>query len=205
MPFLYSAGFGPIGTRSAPTRRPNDALSPFRRDPFAGSTARWWSLRKARRNKPLVGMPRPTTPIATAAAARRLLRPRRMSQHRGRSPATAPRAPRSPPSAAAPTAPAGPEPTHARVSKGAGTLPNDQGQVWREYDITPYTQPHHQHQSSRAVDRRLDPPRDRLRSVALRSGRAALRESRYAPRLSHAADAGRRRRHRRSLRQHASG
>jgi hypothetical protein len=25
------------------------------------------------------------------------------------------------------------------VSKGAGTLPNDQGQVWREYDITPYT------------------------------------------------------------------
>jgi hypothetical protein len=34
---------------------------------------------------------------------------------------------------------AGPEPTHARVSKGAGTLPNDQGQVWREYDITPYT------------------------------------------------------------------
>jgi hypothetical protein len=40
-------------------------------------------------------------------------------------------------SAAAPIA--GPEPTHARVSKGAGTLPNDQGQVWREYDITPYT------------------------------------------------------------------
>lgn len=26
-----------------------------------------------------------------------------------------------------------------RVSKGAGTLPNDQGQVWREYDISPYT------------------------------------------------------------------
>jgi hypothetical protein len=38
-----------------------------------------------------------------------------------------------------PAAPAGPEPTHARVTKGAGTLPNDQGQVWREYDITPYT------------------------------------------------------------------
>jgi hypothetical protein len=32
-----------------------------------------------------------------------------------------------------------PEPTHARVSKGSGALPNDQGQVWREYDITPYT------------------------------------------------------------------
>jgi hypothetical protein len=29
--------------------------------------------------------------------------------------------------------------TRARVSKGSGTLPNDQGQVWREYDIRPYT------------------------------------------------------------------
>ena len=27
----------------------------------------------------------------------------------------------------------------ARVSKGAGVLPNDQGQIWREYDIRPYT------------------------------------------------------------------
>ncbi len=29
--------------------------------------------------------------------------------------------------------------THAQVSKGSGTLPNDDGQVWREYDISPYT------------------------------------------------------------------
>ncbi|MEQ8835297.1 MAG: hypothetical protein RID07_00670 [Lacipirellulaceae bacterium] len=29
--------------------------------------------------------------------------------------------------------------TRAQVTKGSGTLPNDQGQVWREYDITPYT------------------------------------------------------------------
>jgi hypothetical protein len=28
----------------------------------------------------------------------------------------------------------------AQVSKGAGRLPNDAGQVWREYDIRPYTQ-----------------------------------------------------------------
>lgn len=28
----------------------------------------------------------------------------------------------------------------ARVSKGSGRLPNDAGQVWREYDIRPYTQ-----------------------------------------------------------------
>lgn len=27
----------------------------------------------------------------------------------------------------------------ARVTKGSGVLPNDHGQVWREYDITPYT------------------------------------------------------------------
>jgi len=27
----------------------------------------------------------------------------------------------------------------ARVTKGSGTLPNDHGQVWREYDISPYT------------------------------------------------------------------
>jgi hypothetical protein len=26
-----------------------------------------------------------------------------------------------------------------RVTRGSGTLPNDQGQIWREYDISPYT------------------------------------------------------------------
>ena len=30
-------------------------------------------------------------------------------------------------------------PMRAQVTKGAGTLPNEHGQVWREYDITPYT------------------------------------------------------------------
>lgn len=57
------------------------------------------------------------------------------------------------PPAAAPVAPARPTnpigglqpvgaPTvdRAQVSKGAGRLPNDAGQVWREYDIRPYTQ-----------------------------------------------------------------
>lgn len=34
---------------------------------------------------------------------------------------------------------AGERPTIARVTKGSGALPNDHGQVWREYDITPYT------------------------------------------------------------------
>jgi hypothetical protein len=42
-------------------------------------------------------------------------------------------------SAPAPITPIGSEPTRARVSKGSGKLPDDQGQVWREYDIRPYT------------------------------------------------------------------
>jgi hypothetical protein len=36
-------------------------------------------------------------------------------------------------------APLDPAITRARVSKGNGALPNDAGQVWREYDISPYT------------------------------------------------------------------
>jgi len=32
-----------------------------------------------------------------------------------------------------------PRSTIARVTKGTGTLPNEHGQVWREYDISPYT------------------------------------------------------------------
>jgi hypothetical protein len=44
------------------------------------------------------------------------------------------------PTAGAPApAPLDPAITRARVSKGSGALPNDAGQVWREYDITPYT------------------------------------------------------------------
>jgi len=33
----------------------------------------------------------------------------------------------------------GPSSTHAQVTKGPGTLPNDHGQIWREYDISSYT------------------------------------------------------------------
>jgi hypothetical protein len=36
-------------------------------------------------------------------------------------------------------APVGAGLTRATVTKGSGALPNDQGQVWREYDIRPYT------------------------------------------------------------------
>jgi hypothetical protein len=41
--------------------------------------------------------------------------------------------------AATPSGQAAPRPSIARVTKGTGKLPNDQGQVWRDYDITPYT------------------------------------------------------------------
>jgi hypothetical protein len=48
--------------------------------------------------------------------------------------------PTAQPDGGSPPTPAnGTRPTIARVSKGTGTLPNDHGQVWREYDITPYT------------------------------------------------------------------
>jgi hypothetical protein len=63
----------------------------------------------------------------------------------GAAPAPTPGAPSAYPSTAnaaapaAPITPIGTAPTRARVSKGSGSLPNDQGQVWREYDITPYT------------------------------------------------------------------
>lgn len=36
-------------------------------------------------------------------------------------------------------APLSPVITHANVTKGTGALPQDKGQVWREYDIRPYT------------------------------------------------------------------
>lgn len=45
------------------------------------------------------------------------------------------------PRAAAPLQPveAAPSGSRARVTKGSGVLPNEYGQVWREYDISPYT------------------------------------------------------------------
>jgi hypothetical protein len=47
----------------------------------------------------------------------------------------------APAASAAPITPtsSGDEVTHAQVTEGDGTLPRDHGQVWREYDISPYT------------------------------------------------------------------
>jgi hypothetical protein len=60
------------------------------------------------------------------------------------SPATAPAAPAPRPlgeitPVQGGLAPVGAGITHANVTKGSGALPQDQGQVWREYDIRPYT------------------------------------------------------------------
>ena len=63
----------------------------------------------------------PTSPIKTAA------RPSATIRANNEPPVPAP----SPSAAGAPAA--------MRVSKGSGVLPNDHGQVWREYDISPYT------------------------------------------------------------------
>src|SRR5262245_65701583 len=53
----------------------------------------------------------------------------------GASPASAPAAA---PGSLQPAASA-PRGTIAKVTSGSGTLPNAGGQVWREYEITPYT------------------------------------------------------------------
>lgn len=52
-----------------------------------------------------------------------------------------PVAPKNATPAASPAAPVSAEPRRSltQVSSGSGTLPNGQGQLWREYDISPYT------------------------------------------------------------------
>src|SRR5262245_47332394 len=61
---------------------------------------------------------------------------------------TPPPRPASQPAAPAATLASNPAPPPARtteslsglkITKGQGVLPNDQGKVWREYDISPYT------------------------------------------------------------------
>ena len=55
------------------------------------------------------------------------------------SPPVTPITPASPAPAGGMTAVGNTAPTRARVTKGSGALPRDHGQVWREYDIRPYT------------------------------------------------------------------
>ena len=96
---------------------------------------------------------------------------------------------------------AGPPATRARVSKGSGTLPNDQGQVWREYDIRPYT--NRVANTARPEQAIVDWILRETGYEAWHSDPVGLleRQPRHAPRLSHAGDAGGRGRYRRPLRQ----
>jgi hypothetical protein len=59
-----------------------------------------------------------------------------------RTPLSVPRgaqAPAAGPTQLAPITPTTPRQPIAKVTRGTGTLPNDAGQEWRDYDITPYT------------------------------------------------------------------
>ena len=70
-----------------------------------------------------------------AGAGRRRTASRRAGRRASRSPRRhALRA-----AAGTPVTPTADPVTRAQVTKGSGTLPNEHGQVWREYDITPYT------------------------------------------------------------------
>ncbi len=67
------------------------------------------------------------------------------------------------PSNPAPTAPTNLTPLEnkvrpaiTRVTAGSGTLPNGQGQIWREYDITTYSQNSPNVKKARGSDHRLD-------------------------------------------------
>lgn len=62
------------------------------------------------------------------------------SQTLGAPPATTtPSAPTAAPTSSEPTPVGAPRVEKAKVTKGSGRLPNSAGQVWREYDIRPYT------------------------------------------------------------------
>jgi hypothetical protein len=97
-------------------------LSTWKRIGFVGllCTA---SLHAQQPLRPLSGQP---APIPTAAAPAASLRPEGNTGL----------APVQPLPGAASVA----RPSVARVTSGSGNLPNGQGQVWREYDLTPYTQ-----------------------------------------------------------------
>lgn len=76
--------------------------------------------------------PPPAAPAPTSAPA--------PSSNPAAADAAAPRSAAAP-AGKTPATPAstGSKPTGAKVTKGSGTLPNNHGQIWREYDISPYT------------------------------------------------------------------
>ena len=77
-------------------------------------------------------IPSSTTGPSNAAA-------RSVIQTSGTSPVSTSGAAAAPRSATAGAAPAAPRQPITRVTQGTGELPKDHGQVWRDYDISPYT------------------------------------------------------------------
>jgi hypothetical protein len=89
-----------------------------------------------------------TTKATRGAAARTSLPRNRLADERGNASGAIGGDKLSPAASTPATRVAGPlkplavakgEPTLGSITKGTGTLPNDGGQVWREYDLTPYT------------------------------------------------------------------
>ena len=133
--------------------------------------------------------------LGGAAHRRRGRRPRRGRPPDGRR-AGCPRRPPSP-AAAADGAPAGPSP---RSPPATAPCPTNTAKSGGNTTSAPTPRRVTTHQTARTGHRRLDPAGDRLRGLARRAAGHPQRHAADAPRLSHAADAGRRGRRRRSLR-----
>jgi hypothetical protein len=108
--------------------------------PATGSSVSGW--RNAADKIPTVD-PRPLTPTyqPTSATAEVKATPSTTTPAVTASPSAATAAASTPaaPASAKPTVPEAVRQPIARVTEGSNTLPNGQGQVWREYDISPYT------------------------------------------------------------------
>lgn len=85
-------------------------------------------------NMPVTGTPTPAVRPAPVAASPA---PAAAGAIPPATPAATPVSAAAPPPAAAP--PAAPPRRRTRITAGNGTIPNEAGQVWREYDLSPYT------------------------------------------------------------------
>jgi hypothetical protein len=101
-------------------------------DPRAGANLNW---RPHGTTGPAASVPQPQTQYVGASISRATVGLPHMvtSANQAVTPITATQAGHSATPAAAPRGPV------AKVTKGTGALPNDHGQVWREYEISPYT------------------------------------------------------------------
>lgn len=101
-----------LAAASVPARAQNVAIpSTLPSSPAVGAAQGWRSPQRAARLVAVSGSDAATSAVATESAAAAKAQVARTS---------------------------GTEPI-ARVREGIGSLPSDRGQVWREYDITPYT------------------------------------------------------------------